>query len=309
MNEEKPPSWNSYPKVYALGHAAIKQLSMQGAVIEEKVDGSQFSFCRTEDGRLLARSRKVQLHELVQESGFLPEGHQFAKAWESALAVYDRLSPGYTYRCEYLAKPKHNTLSYERVPANHLVVFDIAVGLEDYLPAHDVHNEALRLGLEPVPTLGTFESIEQLDELLKRQSALGGQIEGFVLKKRGELFGRDGKPAHAKYVSTAFKEAHTKDWTKRHPKPTDFVEKIVDGLHLEARWHKAVHRLRDEGRLQEGPQDIGPLIKDVSQDIEAELEEDIKEALYQNFRTTILRKATAPIPNWYKAQLAKNQTL
>jgi len=35
-------SWHSYPKIYALGHAAIIELLDGEISVEEKVDGSQF---------------------------------------------------------------------------------------------------------------------------------------------------------------------------------------------------------------------------------------------------------------------------
>ena len=37
-------SWHTYPKVYAMGHAAIRDLLRDDVVVEEKIDGSQFSF-------------------------------------------------------------------------------------------------------------------------------------------------------------------------------------------------------------------------------------------------------------------------
>ena len=35
---------SSYPKIYSLGHAAILDLLDGRVIVEEKVDGSQFSF-------------------------------------------------------------------------------------------------------------------------------------------------------------------------------------------------------------------------------------------------------------------------
>ena len=32
-------SWHSYPKVYALGHSAIKDLLLDSVILEEKIDG------------------------------------------------------------------------------------------------------------------------------------------------------------------------------------------------------------------------------------------------------------------------------
>ena len=46
----------SYPSIYALGHRAIAEILSSPVVIEEKIDGSQFSMCRT-DGVLSCRSK------------------------------------------------------------------------------------------------------------------------------------------------------------------------------------------------------------------------------------------------------------
>src|SRR5712672_2755316 len=37
-------SWHSYPSIYNLGHKAIQDLLTGPVLVEEKVDGSQFSF-------------------------------------------------------------------------------------------------------------------------------------------------------------------------------------------------------------------------------------------------------------------------
>ncbi len=37
-------SWHSYPKIYGLGHKAITELLSDNVMVEEKIDGSQFSF-------------------------------------------------------------------------------------------------------------------------------------------------------------------------------------------------------------------------------------------------------------------------
>lgn len=54
-------SWHSYPKVYALGHRALAELLLDEVLVEEKIDGSQFSFGRF-GGDLKARSKGCQLN-------------------------------------------------------------------------------------------------------------------------------------------------------------------------------------------------------------------------------------------------------
>ena len=38
-------SWHSYPSTFALGHKALAELLLDPVLVEEKIDGSQFSWC------------------------------------------------------------------------------------------------------------------------------------------------------------------------------------------------------------------------------------------------------------------------
>ena len=113
----------SYSTVYNIGHKAIENLFSGPVLIEEKLDGSQFSMALT-DGQLLCRSKNQQIIVDAPEK-------MFSKATETAKSL--DLHPGWIYRCEFLSKPKHNTLAYSRVPEKNLIVFDIAIGMEEYL--------------------------------------------------------------------------------------------------------------------------------------------------------------------------------
>jgi len=53
-------SWHSYPKVWNLGHPNIAMLFEEDVTVEEKIDGSQFSF-GIFHGELKCRSRGQQL--------------------------------------------------------------------------------------------------------------------------------------------------------------------------------------------------------------------------------------------------------
>jgi hypothetical protein len=50
-------SWHSYPSIYNLGHRALQDLLTVSVNVEEKVDGSQFSFGITEEGEIKLRSK------------------------------------------------------------------------------------------------------------------------------------------------------------------------------------------------------------------------------------------------------------
>ena len=291
---------HSYSKVYQIGHKVIRDIFNDDVLIEEKIDGSQFSFGVIE-GELRARSNNKQL---ILEA---PD-NMFKKAVEVVRELAPALHPGWTYRGEYLQKPKHNTLAYSRTPQNNIIGFDIMRnGQEDYLSYDEKRAEFERIGLEIVPIIyqGKVESLEMFNEFLDRTSILGGQkIEGVVVKNY-RLITDDKKVAMGKYVSEAFKEVHNKDWKERNPSRSDIVLQIIDKYQSEARWNKAIQHMRENGILEESPKDIGFLLQAVNTDILAECEEEIKDLLFKHFWKTISRGVTNGLPEWYKQKLAE----
>ena len=291
----------SYGKVYALGHKANQDLLKDPIVAEEKVDGSQFSF-GVFNGNLLARSRNNQIDLEAPPDLF-----------KTAVQVIKGLKPdlkeGHIYRCEYLQKPKHNTLAYDRVPKNNLVLFDVSTPGEYYMDPHQKTEEADRLGLDPAAVIytGPLTDMDTLDKWLELESMLGGQkIEGVVLKNY-ERFNSDGKICTGKYVSEKFKERHQKDWKGRHESGSDIKFKIAGALQTETIWEKAVQHARDAGQLEGEPRDIGTLMKLLTQDIHYEHAEFIKDSLYEWASKDIIRMATRGFPEWYKRKLAEEQ--
>lgn len=297
-------SWHSYPSIYNLGHAAIKDLLTVPVYVEEKVDGSQFSACVEADGELLVRSKGKQMDADAPEK-------MFSLGVETVKSLKDKMTPGWTYRCEYLSKPKHNTLAYERAPNGHIILFDVNTDHEQYLSYEDKKTEAERLGLEVVPLLysGVLDNIDFLNDLLDGVSILGGQkIEGVVIKPMDyAMFGRDKKVLMGKFVSPAFKEKHTKEWKNQNPSSNDVLGFIGQEYRTEARWEKAVNHLRDDGRLENSLRDIGNIMKEVPADIEKECIDEIKDRLWKWAWPHIRRKVTAGCPEWYKDRLAKSQ--
>jgi len=313
-------SWHSYPSIFALGHRAVRDILTKPVTVEEKIDGSQFSFgvfeiseTKDADGRVVGeqteptpvlkcRSKSAQLNIDAPEK-------MFATAVEYVKSVRHLLVPGWTYRGEYLAKPKHNTLVYDRIPQNNIIIFDINPAEEDYLPHGDKVIYAARIGLETVPLLfeGNLNEVQQVRDMLDRVSCLGGQkIEGVVVKNY-ELFGDDKKAMFGKFVSEAFKEVHNKEWKASHPTKTDIVQKIIETLKTPARWNKAMQHLREAGRLTDDPRDIGLLFKEVPADLLKEETEWIKQQLFDWAWPHIARGVTVGIPEFYKAKLLEQQ--
>jgi hypothetical protein len=288
----------SYPTVFAIGHSAIAGIFGSSVLVEEKVDGSQFSFELAEDGELLCRSKGKQLVLDAPEK-------MFSRAVDSVKERTALIHPGWIYRCEYLEKPKHNVLAYDRVPNGHLIGFDICTGLETYLSYHDKQAEFARIGLECVPYLyiGVIESVDQLMDLLDETSVLGGStIEGVVVKNY-ELFTVEKKVAIGKYVSEKFKEVAAGEWRSANPADKDITGMLIASYRTPARWQKAVQHLKERGEAEGSPRDIGALIREVQADTLKECEDEIKEILFKHFWPKVQRGITAGAAEWYKEQL------
>ncbi len=285
---------HSYSTIYAVGHKAILELLSGPVVVEEKIDGSQLSFGLI-DGELQCRSRKQQM---VMDA---PE-----KMFEEAVKVIELLDlhPGWIYRGEFLSKPKHNTLCYDRIPNNHIILFDVMIGEQTFLVPELKMKEAARLGLECIPLFARgIVTLDDLKAFLNRESILGGaQVEGVVVKNYAQ-FAPDKKVAMGKLVSADFQEVHQKTWRKANPSKKDFVLEIIESLRTEARWQKSIQHLEEAGKLEGTPRDIGLLIKEVPADILTEEGERLKDIIFAHFWSDIRRGVTRGLPEWYKRQL------
>jgi len=289
----------SYSSPFALGHKATEGLWDGTVWAQEKIDGSQFSFGRRGD-QLHCRSRNTDLDS--------PVG-MFKLAVETVARLGTELVDGYTYRGEFLAKPKHNTLAYDRAPAGHVILFDVDCGDQDYMLPPRARREAHRLGLEFAPICGVYrakQSLDDLRKLLNATSILGKQaVEGVVLKNYEQFDRNQKKVLMAKLVSADFQEAHASDWKQRNPSKSDIILLLIERYGTEARWRKAVQHLAEAGRLEHAPRDIGMLIKEVPEDILAEHEDEIKRALFGAFVKDLRRGWTRGLPEWYKRELAE----
>jgi hypothetical protein len=114
-----------------------------------------------------------------------------------------------------------------------------------------------------------------------------------------------GKTLMAKYVSEAFREVHRKK--KYNSSRKDVIQNLVEHYRTDARWQKAVQHIRDEGKLEDSPTDIGSLIKEVCVDVHEECKDEIQEILFKHFWKQIARGITAGLPEWYKETLIEKQ--
>lgn len=297
---------NSYPSIFALGHAAIADLLKSPVIVEEKCDGSQMSFMKTAEGELICRSKGANLNMIA------PEG-MFLKGVEVLRGILDSLPVGVTFRGEYFRSEKHNVLCYGRIPKNHIIIFDINPALETYLSPKEKRALAESLGFEVVPTLfeGMISDPQEIRAFLELESVLGGQkIEGVVIKPANyDLFGRDKKVLMGKFVSEAFKEVHAGEWKTEHATkgPKEIVQLLATQYATPARWQKALIHLKEEGKITDSPKDIEGLMAAVPGDVLKECEAEIRDKVFEWVWPQLRRGLTKGLPIWYKDLLMSKQ--
>lgn len=302
--------WGSYGKIWNLGHKAVENLLFHPHIVEEKIDGSQFSFGRfeTEDGiELRLRSKGAIMNIEAPEK-------MFSFAAQTVKELGNNLTLGYTYRGEYLRSASHNTLQYDRFPLKHIILFDISYADGSRMNRSDLELEAERLGLEVVPLLFDSNkqgqvSYEDIRKLLDNTvSCLGGQkIEGVVIKPTIDLFGVDGKVLMGKFVSESFKESHSKVWAESNPQSGDILDQLIATYRTQPRWMKAIQHLRDDGKLLNAPQDIPKLMIELEKDLGQEEKDEIQKLLWKWAWPHISRGIKRGLPEFYKEQLLKLQ--
>lgn len=295
------PSIPGYTKVHNIGHKIVDGVFKGPVVIQEKVDGSQYSFQFLSDG-VHYRSHHVDITH---------QPHMFAEARTFIESIKEKLTPGWIYRGEFLKKRQHNALTYDRVPTGHVILWDVETGPGKFLSPEELAAEAARIGLECVPCyyvgeLDTSKDIKTvLDPYLARPSVLGGKTEGIVIKNY-DKFGPDDKLLAVKWVSPEFKEVHKKEWGEANPTQKDVVQRLIDMLRTDARYVKARQHLSDKGLLTGEMRDIALLVKEVQSDVKDEEEDWIKQQLFDHFWPIISRAVISGIPTWYKGVLADN---
>jgi len=77
--------------------------------------------------------------------------------------------------------------------------------------------------------------------------------------------------------------------------PTEIAQENV--------WGKAIQHLRDEGELVNEPKDIGPLMKEIKDDLFREQEEYIKQVLFNHYKKDIFNQIKRGFPEYYKKLL------
>jgi hypothetical protein len=289
----------SYCKVWNLGAPEIEDLLNGPCVLEEKLDGSQFSFGVFDD-KLYVRSKNSDLD--------LENAGMFQPAVDYLADIFSTIPTGNVYRCEYIAKPKHNALLYGRTPKHCLALYDVEPAENTFVSPSQKDTFAEMLGIDVVPRFPVeIVDMSTLDMLLANESFLGGcKIEGVVIKNYNK-YGRDGKILAGKYVSPVFREVNMPARQRGRTQSDDMLDQLVAAYKTEARWAKAVQHLRERGELTNSPADIPELMRELHMDIDDEGTSDIAARLVKWAMPKIKKGVVNGFADWYKQKLAELQ--
>lgn len=297
----------SFPKIFHIGTDFIRDLFNGPVEITEKIDGSQFVFGKIK-GELLMRSRGTMIHDYHARA----ETDLFYPVIQHVLSMEEVLPDNTVFYGETLARPKHNTLAYERVPTNHFMLFGVSTEGHVFVQEHKAlqwYADFLHVEVVPLLYHGEITDVNQINEFMEKPSVLGGcNAEGVVVKNYGQPFLLGGQPIPVmagKYVTEAFKEVHRTSWGKENTAGGKW-QVFKESFCTEARWQKSVQHLAEAGELENGPRDIGKLIPAVKDDITEEEKENIKEFLWKEFGQEVLRSAVKGLPEWYKQRLMES---
>jgi hypothetical protein len=156
----------TFPKIFALGTRYVERLFNGPVEVTEKIDGSQFNFmvANTPEGELIMRSKGAQVFPETKDANFKP-------VVEWVLSIQSKLVPGAIYHGETLSRPRHNILTYNRVPDGHFMLF----GCRDVSGRYECSHYGLemiadRLRCEVVPLIwaGDFETEIKADKMDRR---------------------------------------------------------------------------------------------------------------------------------------------
>ena len=300
----------AYAKVHHIGDPMCEGIFEGEVEVEEKVDGSQFRIHIDINGMFHFASHRMEF--ISNENNGM-----FQKAVESTLK---NLAPimGKTREhdmyifAEFVGKNQQNTLSYERVPESHVIVFDV-IKDQHWFTYTEKKQFAEKYGFDCIPRLwledGSHLTPEVINELLKTKSYLGGTtIEGIVIKNYNKFFDpnkyqwMEGNFLVGKYVRQEFKELNMKE----HAGEDVSMGKIKLRYIAEARWDKAIQKLREEGKLVNAMKDLALLVPEVKHDVEEECKEDIKDQLYSLYGKQVISGSVKGLPEYYNKKLLEN---
>jgi hypothetical protein len=244
-------TFKKYPDIERLGHEDNKDIFLSqedSLVIEEKVDGGNFSFWLEDDGiHFGSRNRDLTLENDIK----MFQGFQI---WlrEHLSNIKEVINPNYIY---YLECMEIHTIKYKNPPP--FIGIDIrmkrSANSEDaglFLGRDAREQEFNRLHIENVPLVWRGKVGELKDKVIRdfipKSKYFDGFAEGIVIKNLNRKHPHENHQLYAKLVRDEFKEDNRAVFGNIKNKNSD-TSKIVEEFCTDARIRKAVLYFIDNG--------------------------------------------------------------
>jgi hypothetical protein len=300
-----------YPKILHIGAPLVSTIFDNEVEVTEKVDGSQCRIELTEDSVMVgSKNQGIADHNMFEIAHDQGERIHKETDWRT-------LGSKVTLFCEFLNKPNHNTIKYDRVPLNNLYLFGAMVGdTQDHMITGGLIEMAKHLEIDPpnVIICGLVESVEELKEFMTHQSYLGGSaVEGVVIKNYNRTYDPlqvhsqeyIGYPMAAKYVREDFKISNAKQWNTIDRKKG--VDAIVDMFLIGDRFQKAIQHLDEEGKITYTKKDLQHLIPEFFNDLMDEKKEVMTGMIMGDVFKALKKRANAYVVSSWIDHLAERQ--
>jgi len=235
-----------YPKIKLLGHKDNDGILTKGdhLYIEEKIDGGNFRFMLTEEGKLFFGSRKVDLGD--EDKDFEGQFHRCIEYIKENInqEYRERIGSSAVFFGESCTKHTVN-YDWEKIPP--CLIYDIYdLHKECFMNATKVHRSCRQMNLLMVPILefarygeGPIKTWIEKTEF-PSEYALDGKAEGIVIKNYD-------KQLFAKIIDPRFKEKNKETFGKGKKWAEDDTERFIATYCTNMRIEKFIFKLIDEG--------------------------------------------------------------
>ena len=300
-----------FPKVLGLGQPLLAEIFDDPVDLSSKIDGSQCRINLTESN-VQCGSKNV---DIADTKMFDLAYQQADRIWNEK--VWWTFGDDITLFTEFLNKPKHNVLKYDRVPKNSLYVFGALIDGK-HLSTEELIELATELDIEPPHIIASQVKInnpEDLNEYLETESVLGGtKVEGIVIRNSYKSYppllvstmAFTNYPLVGKLVRDDFKERLQKEWSTKKQRETPLA-KVSTEFFTDARFNKAINHLNDAGKITYEMNNLKDIIPEFYSDLIDEERQEIMELALDDFWRQLKRKSDNFVVKEWKRYLVEKQ--
>lgn len=238
-------TFHKYPKIVRFGEQKVTDELLESAedkiYAEEKIDGANFRFMPTADGRIIFGSRNLSIGDSENEIG--GNWQKCVRFILDTVKGKDLTSYAGVIFYGECCIPHSVKYSWEKMPP--YLGFDILKD-EKFLDYEEKVKIFAELGLPIVPLVRVFEA-ESLKSSLLTEKNIPNSVYGEGLKAEGIVLKNYKTQTFLKFVSEKFKEVNKNTFGGSKASAKDDNEKLLAMYCTNPRIDKQVFKLVDEG--------------------------------------------------------------